>query len=184
MAAPLSSLEAGELASSSAVTVGLTGPVSRFSLRARGDVTSLADALEVPLPERIGACAASGSRRAVRLGPDEWVLKASIEDAAAMVSASEAIYAGYPHSLVDVSGREVTLDISGPRASDLLTLGMARDPEAIPVGEARRLNFDGVTVLLWRLERTRYEMDSWNSFAPHILGLLKTGVAELAAEIA
>ena len=177
---PLSGFEPGPLTASVAAQVGLAAPVSRFALRARGDVSHLAEALAMPLPSKVGHVATSPLGKAVRLGPDEWVLKTTQDD---LEASSARVYATTPHSLVDVSGREVTFEISGPRALDLLTIGMARDPEAIPVGDARRVNFDGVTVLLWRLEERRFEMDIWHSFAPHILELLKTGTAELAAEM-
>ena len=90
--------------------------------------------------------------------------------------------ASHPHSLVDVSGREVTLVIDGPRAAELLTIGCARDIEAIPVGQGRRTAFDNVTVILWRDAATVFRLDVWTSFAPHVAGLLDAGCRELAAE--
>ena len=180
---PVSQHQPGVLVASVAAQVSLKAPVARLSLRAKGDVTPLTGAFGVSLPSKIGTCAETDRLSAVRLGPDEWVLKAEVDDLRAILSAGERLYDTLPHSLVDVSGREVTLELSGPKVLDLLTLGMARDPEMIPVGDARRLNFDGVTVLLWRKAEDRFEMDIWHSFAPHLLSLLKTGVAELAAEV-
>ncbi len=101
-----------------------------------------------------------------------------------ILSSCAEVYATLPHSLVDVSGREVTFLIDGPRATELLTLGMARDPDSIAAGEGRRTNFDGVTVTIWRDAESAYRMDVWHSFAPHVRHLLETGCRELAAEAA
>ena len=118
----------------------------------------------------------------MRIGPDEWILHGSKEAAASAVAALAGLYASHPHSLVDVSGREVSFVIEGPRAAELLTMGCPRDIETILPGSGRRTVFDGVTVILWRDAADRFRMDLWHSFAPHLLHLLETGSRELAAE--
>ena len=95
---------------------------------------------------------------------------------------AKADAAVHPHSLVDISAREVTLTIEGPKAAELLTLGCPRDIATIAPGEGRRTLFDGATVVLWRDAADRFRMDIWNSFAPHVAQLLQTGCKELAAE--
>jgi heterotetrameric sarcosine oxidase gamma subunit len=60
-----------------------------------------------------------------------------------IVAACADVYRTRPHSLVDVSGRETTLVIDGPRAADLLTLGCPRDLNGIAVSEGRRTHLDG-----------------------------------------
>ena len=102
---------------------------------------------------------------------------------AGVTAACAAVMASHPHSLVETSGREVTLVIEGPRAAELLTIGCARDIEGIRVGEGRRTNCDGVTVVLWRDASDRFRLDVWHSFAPHLRDLLDTGCREFAAEI-
>lgn len=151
----------------------------RLSLRARGDLGLLDAALGVPLPRRIGETVTAAVEIAC-LGPDEWVILA--DDAGGLLAACADVYPTLPHSLVDISGRETTFVIEGPRAADLLTLGCPRDIAAIANGTARRTLFDGATVTLWRDGDSRFRMDVWNSFAPHLFGLLDTGCRELAAE--
>lgn len=174
----VSSFVPGVLATSTAATVSLAAPTGRLSLRARGDLSALDAALGLTLPTRIGQRNAG----AICLGPDEWMLHA--DDIVPIVAACAAIYEGHPHSLTDVSGREITLLIEGPRAAELLTLGCARDIDSIPVGEGRRTVCDGATVILWRDAPDRFRMDVWHSFAPHLLHLFETGCRELAAEAA
>ncbi|UXT51039.1 sarcosine oxidase subunit gamma family protein [Agrobacterium tumefaciens] len=180
----VSSPISGTLAESKAARVSILPAQARLSLRARGDIASLGAALGLILPERIGARVSAGERQAVRLGPDEWTILAPAGEVGELIAACAGVYAGHPHSLVDISGREVTLLIEGPRAAELLTLGCARDIDTIAVGEARRTIFDGVTVVLWRDAEDRFRMDIWNSFLPHLGHLLETGCRELAAEIA
>lgn len=180
----VSSPVSGVLAESNAARVSILAPQARLSLRARGDLTALNAALGLALPDRIGTRSAAGGIETVRLGPDEWTILAPVGEADKLIAACGAVYANHPHSLVDISGREVTLLIEGPQAAELLTLGCARDIDTIAVGEGRRTIFDGVTVVLWRDAENRFRMDIWNSFAPHLGHLLETGCKELAADIA
>ncbi|OYR26768.1 sarcosine oxidase subunit gamma family protein, partial [Brucella grignonensis] len=140
--------------------------------------------LGLTLPDRIGKRAATGSAEAIRLGPDEWTLYVPADQVATLTAACAAIYADHPHSLVDISGREVTLSIEGPKAAELLTLGCPRDIATIAIGGGRRTIFDGAMVVLLRDAEVRFRMDVWNSFADHIAHLLETGCKELAAESA
>jgi sarcosine oxidase subunit gamma len=153
---------------------------ARLSLRGRGALGQLEQALGIALPVNVGRRSSADDLEALCLGPDEWVLLAP--EAAQVKAACAAVYEDVPHSLVDISGREVTFRIEGSRAAELLTLGIARDIAAIPVGEGRRTVFDGVTVVLWRDAEQSFRMDVWNSFAPHVLELLEVGCRELAAE--
>lgn len=178
----VSSSVSGVLAESKAARVSISAAQARFSLRARGDLAPLNVALGLDLPDRIGARAASGEIDVLRLGPDEWTVVAPTAEINRLIAACADVYADLPHSLVDISGREVTMLIEGPRAAELLTLGCARDIDTIAVGEGRRTIFDGVTVVLWRDAEHRFRMDVWNSFASHLGHLLETGCRELAAE--
>jgi sarcosine oxidase subunit gamma len=182
MNATIIGLPPSVLARSAAASVTLAAPCARFSLRARGDLGPLCAALGLTLPDRIGRRASAGVVQAICLGPDEWTVHASIEAAAGIAAACAAVSTALPHSLVDVSGRETTFQIDGPRAAELLTLGCPRDIDSIAIGDGRRTNFDGVTVVLWRDGETRFRMDCWNSFASHLFHLLETGCRELAAE--
>ncbi|MEZ2128661.1 MULTISPECIES: sarcosine oxidase subunit gamma family protein [unclassified Sinorhizobium] len=172
----------GILVETKAARVSVLPGQGRLSLRARGDLKALNAALGLTLPNLIGRRATAAEIEAIRLGPDEWTIVSSAERVARLIAACTAVYKSHPHSLVDISGREVTLLIEGPMAAELLTLGCPRDIETIRVGEGRRTVFDGATVVLWRDAEDRFRMDIWNSFAPHLGHLLATGCKELAAE--
>lgn len=182
MNAPNSAFTPSVLAESAAARVSLAAPRARLSLRARGDLAPLDAALGLTLPARIGRRASAGELQALCLGPDEWMLHAPEALLDGLKAACDGVYATLPHSLVEVSAREVTFTIDGPRAAELLTLGCPRDIASIAVGEGRRTVFDGASVILWRDGESSFRMDVWNSFAPHVFHLLDTGCRELAAE--
>lgn len=171
------------LATSSAAHVTLLDPVARFSLRTGdGEQAALSKALGITLPGKIGQCARDDSVEILCLGPDEWMILAPKDQSVKIKAACEGIYADAPHSLTEISDREVAIQITGDKATDLITIGCPRDPDMLPVGEARRTIFDGVSAILWRDGKDEYRLDLWRSFAPHVISLLKTGCSELAAE--
>lgn len=167
------------LVDTAAVRVSTAPAIARLSLRARGELAPLSGALGTPLPARIGEIAGETTRIAC-LGPDEWLILAPA--AAPVVAACAAVYAELPHSLTDISGREVSFHITGPRAAELLTTGCPRDIDAFPLGEVRRTVFHGIAVTLWRNAPDSFQLDTWNSFAPHIRDTLKTAAREFNAE--
>lgn len=183
MSLTVSTTTPGVIAETAAARVSIAGVSGRLSLRARDDLTALESALGLSLSGKIGSRSEAQGVEALRVGPDEWVIISAPDQVAALVAAAAAVYDSHPHSLVDISGREITLTLSGARATEVLTLGMPRDPDSIAVGEGRRLLLDGVTVVLWRDGTDDYRIDVWHSFVPHLLGLLSTGTRELAADL-
>lgn len=181
MTAMTSPLVPGPLADTAAATVEMLAPVARLSLRARPNaLPQLSTALGLDLPVRIGTRASAGATEALCLGPDEWQILSPEADLARLSAACAKVYADAPHSLTEISDRELTVQITGPKAAELLTLGCPRDIDTIQVGQGRRTLFDGATVLIWRDADQSFRMDIWRSFAPHVVALLKTGCTELA----
>lgn len=164
------------------LTIEELSPVPRFSLRVRGENReALAGMLPLELPARIGLRAAGGGCETLCLGPDEWVVLCADHAREALLAASSAAYPQIPHSLCEISDREVTLRLSGAQVLDALASGCPREVAAIAVGQGRRTLFDSVTVILWRDEAHSFRMDMGRSFAPHIRALLRLVEAELNA---
>ncbi|WP_295044572.1 sarcosine oxidase subunit gamma [uncultured Paracoccus sp.] len=160
-----------------AVLIQETAPALRLSLRvkpAHRDV--LGQALGLDLPTRVGDRAQAGDAQALCLGPDEWLITAP--EGAPLAAAPRA---AVPHSLVDISDREITLHLSGPAVLDLLATCCPRNLAAMPVGSGARTLFDSATVILWRDGPADFRMDVWRSFAPHVRSLLTQAQAEIAA---
>lgn len=157
-------------------------PKARFSLRCgEGEQAAIGGALGLELPRQPGGRATVADREIACLGPDEWLLLTSPEQAGELAAALAAVYPDAPHSLTEISDRELTFHIQGPEAQTLLSLGCPRDLEAFAEGRAVRTVFDGVSVVLWRDGQESFRLDVWRSFVPHVLGLLNTGQRELAA---
>lgn len=182
MAQAISATAPGLLAGSAAAQVEILPLRGRLSLRARKGLPALGKALGLTLPRKIGGRKAAKGREVLCLGPDEWVILLPYDELGAAKKAAAALYDTAPHALVDISARELSVAISGPRASELLSLGCPRDMRSLPEGEGRRTVFDGASVVLWRDGVQAYRMDIWTSFAPHLAHLFVTGCRELAAD--
>ena len=180
----ISSLVPAVLAESAHLHVATSPMMGRLSLRAAQGLAKIDAALGFKLPRDIGRCAKSDDIQAVCLGPDEWTLIMPTETLATVQQALAALYATLPHSVTEITAREVTITIEGAQAATLLSIGCPRDIRTIKVGQARRTVFDGATVVIWCDAPDSYRMDVWNSFAPFVAQTLETGVRELAAEVA
>lgn len=149
------------------VTIALAAPKVRASLRARSD-EALAALLGQPVPGRIGGIEGN----VIRLGPDEWLLRAP--DGTSLPDGS-----GQPLSVVDVSERSITLTLEGPRAIEVLTAGCPRDLSKFSVGEGRRTVFEGVEIIVIRTAEQQFEVDVWRSFASWLHLALVTAAGHL-----
>jgi sarcosine oxidase, subunit gamma len=104
-----------------------------------------------------------GSRAALWLGPDEWLVLGALGTHAELASALRTALDGVHRSIVDVSANRVALALSGPVRYELLAAGCAidLDPRAwrpgmcaqtllarVPVILHERVSFSGVLVRL------------------------------------
>jgi len=163
-----------------AAGVSLTelSPGTRLLLRLRAEGRGAAGAaFGLVLPARVGGVAAGTLWRALCLGPDEW----QIDGAAGAVI--PAMPVGLPHALVDISDREVTWRLEGPRVTELLAIGIARDVRRIAPGAGCRTVFDSAQAVLLRESETAFTLSVWRSFAPHVGELLAIGLRELASGV-
>lgn len=148
---------------------------TRYSLRLReASIAAAEAALGLTLPQRIGQADGAGGRRALMLGPDEWLIETTEGHRPSMP-------ADIVHALVDISDREVVWRLEGPRVIDLLSIGIARDVRHIAPGTGCRTAFDTAQVILVRESETAFTMAAWRSFAPHVEDLLAIGQRELAS---
>lgn len=153
---------------------------ARFNLRVGStDKKAIEKALGLALPDRVGSAESVRQRSALCLGPDEWVVNSSAKDADALeASLAEA---NVPHSLVNITDREVTWKLSGPRAAELLSTGIARDLAKLEPQTGARTVFDGVQAVLFRETEHDWTLSVWRSFAPHARHLIDTVNKELAS---
>jgi sarcosine oxidase, subunit gamma len=164
------------------ISLGFLPAVARFSLRiAPADLAAASNAFGLALPSQVGKASGKGGRRALCLGPDEWLLQAGEAEQGAVEEAFAAIYGVAPHSLVSIGDREIGLFVEGPEAATLLSVGCPIDLDRLAVGSGKRTVFDGVQVVLFRESAERFTLEAWRSFVPHVWELLNVANRELIA---
>lgn len=158
-----------------AVAVARAPAAARFILRGGDEVAArVASVFGAHPPARPLASAQAGTRAALWLGPDEWLLLAPEEDPEPLGRALQAAIDGVPASLVDVSQRQIGLSLSGPLASRLLSSGCPLDlaPAAFPPGMVARTHFHKAEIVLWR-RADSFHLEVWRSFVDDVLGHLE-----------
>jgi len=148
---------------------------SRFIFRGPPAAQAAAgSAFGVALPTVACRAAAAGSRAALWLGPDEWLLLAGSDEGLAVAAALSRALGDQAHSLVDVSHRQVALELHGPHAEWLLAsqCPLPLDLESFPVGMCTRTVFAKVEIVLWRTSSDTFRVEVWRSFSRYTVELL------------
>jgi sarcosine oxidase subunit gamma len=121
-------------------------------------------------------CRASvhGSRAALWLGPDERLLLCDDASAPDIHGRLAQALAGQPHSLVDVSHRQLGLTLAGPHAAMVLATGcpLDLDPAAFPVGMCTRTVLAKAEIVLWRIADDGFHLEVWRSFAAYVSAVI------------
>lgn len=146
---------------------------ARFSLRVRKATGTVAG---LPLDGPINSLTGDDARWIARLGPDEWLIGTSETEADALAAAVASDLAGTAHALVDVSHRNVGIDVSGAKSAILLNAGCPLDlgDTAFPSGSATRtlLGKAEIVLIRWPGATPRYRVECWRSFATYVHGFL------------
>ncbi|HEX7373523.1 MAG TPA: sarcosine oxidase subunit gamma family protein, partial [Steroidobacteraceae bacterium] len=101
---------------------------TRFIFRGARDAQAAAgSAFGVSLPDVACRANASGSRAALWLGPDEWLLKLRDRQGPAVMAALQAGLQGQHSAVVDVGHGNTTLLLQGPASAELLARGCPLD---------------------------------------------------------
>ena len=141
----------------------------------------VAERLGIVLPREACRSAIEADVAALWLGPDEWLLLAA-DARDDWVATLQARLGDAVCSLVDVSHRQVALEIAGGRvmAETLLASGCALDLSlrAFPVGMCTRTMYDKAEIILWRRAPDRFHLETWRSFARYVEGLLHVAETE------
>jgi sarcosine oxidase subunit gamma len=154
-------------------------PARRYILRVKPAARAgIEAALGLALPVEARTCVADANWRVLWLGPDEFLLIGTGDAGIAVPPPT------LPHSLVDVSDRQVAIALAGPRAADVLNAGCPLDlePSAFPRGMCTRTVFGKAEIVLWREADDRFRIEVWRSFADYVSGLLDLVIAEYACD--
>lgn len=157
------------------VTIEPLAPRTRLSLRLRpAEAARVGAAAGLAFDVGITGVSEAAGRRAVRLGPDEWLILGHADETEELAARIASDLEGVFHSLVDVSHRNCGLLVRGPAAEATLNAGCPLDlaPSAFPVGTATRTVFAKAEILLARVEDDAFEVECWRSFATYVRGFL------------
>ncbi len=133
-------------------------PVPRFIVRGNGGALGLPDE----------PCRSAGDW-ALWLGPDEWLL----------LDPGERLAAADGCVSVDVSHRQIGLELRGADAATLLNGAVALDlsEHAFPVGMCTRTLFEKAEIVLWRRGSETWRIEVARSYAPYVRTLLAATAA-------
>jgi sarcosine oxidase subunit gamma len=121
-------------------------------------------------------------RAALWLGPDEQLLLSSVDDGPATLQHLRGALAALPHSLVDVSHRQIAFEVAGALAQTVLNAGCPLDLHtgSFPVGMCTRTVLGKADIVLWRTGAETFHVEVWRSFADYAARFLAEAVRELA----
>lgn len=156
--------------------------LSRFVLRGDRAVRAAArQVFGVELPERACRAAQRGLRAALWLGPDEQLLLAPAEEVEALRAGLGSALAGYAHSFVDVSHRQVAFVVRGQHAEWLLEsqCPLPLNLRDCPVGMCTRTVYAETEIVLWRTHEQAFHVEVWRSFTRYFAGMLQEVAREL-----
>lgn len=137
-------------------------------------------AWDVPFAEEACRAYTWGGRASLWIGPDEYLLidAAAPSEPPPAVPPSFAHLAqalqGYPHALVDVSHRQIGIEVAGPHAAAILNGGCPLDLDlaAFPVGMCTRTLCGKADIVLWRTGANAFHVEVWRSFSEYLVALL------------
>ena len=147
--------------------------MARHVLRGRLEALSAAEgALGFALPREACRSASLNGTHALWLGPDEWLLLSAPE--AGLGDRLEAAMGAHPHSLVEVSDRQIGLVVGGPEAEAVLSVGcpLDLDQAAFPVGMCTRTVLSKAEIILWRTGPETFHLEVWRSFGAYLRAFL------------
>jgi sarcosine oxidase subunit gamma len=160
-------------------------PCARFALRLRPTTAAELRAIagfQLDLP--INRCNRSGARLSARLGPDEWMLLAPEREAGEIQRDVERGLESHVNSLVDIGHRNLSFEVSGPRARDIINGGCPldlRDGE-FAAGAATRTVMGKAEIILMRpAADDTFRIECARSYAPYVQDCLHEIAADCLA---
>jgi sarcosine oxidase, subunit gamma len=152
----------------------------------RGDLQArlaAGTALGAPLATVTGRAVTQGSRAALTLGPDEHLFIVAEHEATTFRAEFGSSLSGLPHSLVDVSHRQVALELRGAHAEWLLAAAcpLPLDAAAFPVDACTRTVFAKAEIMLWRMGPHVFRVEVARSYCRYVVDLLDEVARELPA---
>lgn len=146
-------------------------------LALRGEAAALNEPLQILLPTEPGTTTTSGSRVALWLGPDEWLLVGGSYD----VRDIRAALGGARAAVVDVGASRTVLELAGTNAEPVLAKAATLDfhRRAFAVGRCAHTNLARTQGIIHRVALGQFHLYVRNSFAPYLIAWLRDAMSEL-----
>lgn len=171
---------AGRIASVPGVAIVPGMATHRMILRAApAEVREVSRALGLVLPVAPKTSTVSKKgRRALWLGPDEWLLLDERADPAADLAKIKVL-----HSAVDISHRNTAILVNGAGAQATLEAGCPQDLslKAFPVGACSRTVLGKIEVVILRIDESAFHVECWRSFSDYAFGFLAEAARDCLA---
>lgn len=170
----------GRQAAGAGVLITPADPAFRLSLRApQKSVPALTKALGIALPQKPKKSNTKGSRSALWLGPDEWLIIDSGRSNPAEALAKTRVL----HSSVDVSHRNTAVVVNGVGSLNVLSAGCPQDlrPNNFPVGACSRTIYGKAEVVIWRTGKDAFRIECWRSFSTYVFDFLEDAARDANA---
>ncbi|MDO9624795.1 MAG: sarcosine oxidase subunit gamma family protein [Pseudomonas sp.] len=174
--------------SSAGVTLRENKLLGHLTLRGNPDDSNFAGAVHqaigLELPGAL-TLVSRGEASLQWLGPDEWLLIVpSGEEFAVEKSLREAL-AGHHIQVVNVSGGQTILELTGPKVRELLMKSSSYDvhPRSFPVGKAVGTTFAKTQLVIRRTSEETWELLVRRSFSDYIWLWLQDASAEFGLAI-
>ena len=171
--------EAGREFSAKGVKLATLPPAHRISLRApASSVAALSEALGLTLPQKPKTSASKGSRTALWLGPDEWLVIDGAKDPLEDCADVDVL-----HSAVGISHRNVAISVTGPGAENTISAGCPQDLSlaVFPAGACSRTILGKVEIVLLRTGEDSFRVECWRSFSEYVFTFLIEAARDAAA---
>jgi sarcosine oxidase subunit gamma len=153
----------------------LKAPASRLVLQCDAPARDAAARVwGVPFSEQSCRARAQGERATLWLGPVEHLMWQASREPKLPIEELEQALSPYPHSLVDVSHRQVALEISGSQAATILAGACPLDLDLgqFPVNMCTRTVLAKAEIVLWRTAPEVFHLEVWRSFLGYAQDLL------------
>ncbi len=163
-------------------------PAGRFILRLdEAGLTRQPRLASMTIAQPINHWSGTAGQVAVRLGPDEWLLIVTESDPGAAAAEMHAALAPHHYALIDISHRNVGLEVSGAAAIDVLNSGCPLDlrNKAFPPGRGTRTQLGKAEIVLLRLHDVAdeirsptpvFRIESWRSFGRYLHDFLQQAI--------
>jgi sarcosine oxidase, subunit gamma len=153
----------------------------RVDPRDAGTMQQLAASLGVGLPQAPNTVASKDDRRALWLGPDEWLIVGSADQQDALAQALRDGLGGAMGAIVDASANRTVLAIGGPKAGGVLAHGVPidLDPRSFASGRCAQTLLAKAQVIIERVsEDSAFHLYVRSSFAPYVADWLLDAAAD------